>query len=216
MNTRALLCAIAVLPLSTGCAAAAEKVAEKAAEEMLEEAIDGEGEIDIDFDDDGGNITITGEDGEKVEINADEEGGTIEITGGEEDIDATINADGSSYTIEDGEGNVTVGGAELAEGWPSEYPLPSDVEIITSLRSVSDGDVSYMVQFQGSGSFEDVADHVKGYGGTPMMEQSATSDGTQTLLIGWEYGDNETVNVFLTEESDGTVNGTVVLVNIAD
>ena len=57
------LAALFVAPLA-GCRKAAEEATEAAVEQAIEDAADGEVEVDVEGDEDGGSVTITGEDGE--------------------------------------------------------------------------------------------------------------------------------------------------------
>lgn len=138
IRSLALISGLALL--ATACGNAAETGLEKIIEQQ------GGGNVDLDFDGDGGfsiqteegsltidedgNFTITGEDGEILTGSADAEGNfTIEgedgtITGSQDDGEFNIESDDGSFTISSG--------TEMPSEWPSDVPQPDGVQIVSS------------------------------------------------------------------------------------
>lgn len=200
------------LTLAISACGVTDKLAEEATEELLEEALQSEGIEKLEIDSNG-NTVIIGEDGEKVVISADGENTSVEITNEDGDSIASIDNNGESFVVDDGEGNVAIGGTTLADGWPSQYPLPDGISIITSLRSVSEGEIAYMTQFEGDLSFDDVAAAMRAYGDSPTVDQESELDGTQSLLLSFELDNGATVTVLLAHDAGSPLVGTVGVTN---
>lgn len=202
MNKYTTLGFAMLIATTSGCGAIVDKAAERATEEVIEGIVESEGggdvEIDLDLDGgSGGNITITGQDGEKIEFNSDEEAGTIEISG------------------DDGESLMSMGG-ELIDGWPSDYLPPGGLNIVTSLMLEGDepGTVSYTLLFEGGADFEQtVADFESlTQDGAPSSSNDGATNGQRLATRTYELESGITV-IFTVSEADDGVSGTFSIAN---
>ncbi len=191
MNKYLAIGVAALIPVTTGCGAIIDKVAEKATEEVLEEVIEGDSGAEVEIDADSGQIIIKGEDGEVIEFNADEENGTVEITDG------------------DGETLFTTGD-DIVDGWPSDYPVPSGLTVITSSK-ISDpdtGTTAYSIFFEGDGDIDQILGDIESTldGREPMSDITSTTDGDTFVSRTYDLGDDLIINILLTED-DGKLSG---------
>jgi len=168
--------------LFTGCSCAAEKITEK----IIESAAASEGQ-DIDVDLSSGEVNITGEDGEQFSISSDDEGATI--------------------TTEDGETTISSGeNLSIPDDFPSQIPVPSDLNIITSATGQEGGQQQFSIlgQYQGgSGTelFEWYKQEMSGWNITSQQTYEDEEGTTSTIIAD---NDNYNVNVFIMD-SDGEV-----------
>ena len=157
-------------------------IAEEAAERALEQ---GGMEVELDDVEDGEfTVNIEGEDGEEATLEIDGEQGTIE------------------FESEDGEGSATFG-SELAEGWPSDYPLPDGVMILTSIAVEGESEDSYTALFTGpTGSMEDYLEHFRNLN-VPMGGETETISGdVRNVVILFGSEEEPLGTVFLTDTGD--------------
>ncbi len=188
MNKYLAIGVATLIPVTTGCGAIVDMVAEKATEEVLEEVIAGDSGAEVEIDADSGQIIIKGEDGEVIEFNADEDEGTVDITDG------------------DGETLFTTG-EDIVDGWPSDYPVPSGLTVITSSK-ISDpdtGTTAYSVFFEGDGDFDQVLSEIESTldGRDPTNDITSTSDGQKFVTRTYDLGDDLIINILIAEEDDG-------------
>ncbi len=134
------IAAVAALTLLVACGG------EDAAESILENALEaqGEGDVDIDFGDGGfsveteegsvtidedGNFVITDENGDVVTGDVDLSGDGISVESDEGDFSMEADEEGS-MTFETDEGEFSVdASASIAEEWPDDVPEPSGLTV---------------------------------------------------------------------------------------
>lgn len=128
----------------------------------------------------------------------------IEQQGGG-DVDLDMGEDGE-FSMETDEGSFS-GGTELPESWPSEVPLPDDLEIENASEIVDNSSGSGMLSVSGRTSMspDEVADfYADGLDDwEEAMNMSSSSGGTATTSLAFESGDN-IVTVNATEDGDAT------------
>lgn len=118
--------------------------------------------------------------------------------GGEVDI----NTDDGSVTVETDEGSVSIGGGELPEGLPDEFPVPDGLEVFGSISQ--EGQDGRTVGFQATSqdSFEDLVayfDDELAAGGWTITDNITSDVGGAVRNESWEIeGYGLTGNVALT------------------
>lgn len=164
---------VAALALTLGACGGGsdEKAAEKAAEKILE-GVGGE-DVDIDIDEDGGSVSIGGEDGGSIDVDTDGE-------------------DSGSITFGDGEGGestINYGGDEIPEDL-SHIDLPDDYRVLSAVSSSDSGGMGAMATVAANGDVNEVADAIKaglesdGYTVTDAL--SGSSGGVASVVLSYE------------------------------
>lgn len=123
----------------------------------------------------------------------------IESEGGEAEVD--IGEEGVSIKTDEGE--MTIGGADLPDGFPGVVPVYPDMEIITSSKSIDDGKESFFVGGASSDSGKEIFDWYKGElrGWDIEGEFVAESGGESTFTISANDG-TYSVSVMIMESED--------------
>ena len=233
MNKRLIVPFAASCVVFAGCGAIAEEAAERALEQTGVEV-----ELD-DVEDGNFDFTIEGEDGEQatIEVNSDEGTVQIESDNGEEtvNIDAQFEEDGDftvvaenedgeeiavfegdgeegTFDFETDEGDASLSvGSELVEGWPSEFSLPDDA-IVTSSVGITDEDGTrgFNTFFEGpAGSFDSYVEHFRSV--APVVtDEEVLLEGTQVQRIEWGT-EGDIVGALVLIDDGGVLGGQISL-----
>jgi hypothetical protein len=112
-----------------------------ALEEAIAEYLDGD--IDIEFGEDG--FSVESEDG-SVSIDGDGTFTVIDEDGDQTTGEIDIDADGGDLSIDGQDAGVEFStGSELPEGWPTDVPVPDDIDITSSTSLDEDGAASIIL-----------------------------------------------------------------------
>lgn len=156
---------VAALALTLGACGGDD---DKAAEKILE-GVGGE-DVDLDIDEDGGSVSIGGEDGGSIDIDTDgDDSGSITFDDGE-----------------GGEGTISFGGGEMPEELKN-FPLPDDSKVVGTVSGGSGEDNGAIVSVAANGDFDEVAGDVKkgleDEGMTVSDTFSAEAEGKKTTMF---------------------------------
>lgn len=141
--------------------------------------------IDVDEKDGSAQMTMKGADGEtgSVDIQSDDSGGTT----------MQMKTEEGEFDSKSGEGT------ELPEGFPTDFPIPTNSNILVASTSTHEDNVHYIVQLEMNGdakSAETLYNSVKNYaekkGLSAAMDQTTTSDGHTNYMFG--AGNSDTDN----------------------
>jgi hypothetical protein len=112
-----------------------------ALEDLIEQGLDGD--IDIEFGEDG--FSVESEDG-SISIDGDGTFTVIDEDGDQTTGEIDIDADGGDLSIDGQDGDVEFStGSELPEDWPTDVPVPDDIDITSSTSLDEDGAASIIL-----------------------------------------------------------------------
>lgn len=132
------------------------------------------------------------------------------------DVDLNFDADGEgTFSVETEDGSFSMGaGGEVPDAWPSDVPLPDDLEVISG-STMSDGSSGEIVSVSGStgASVDEVIASFEGLAGWTVDNESTMSstDGSISSLF-MSQGDRN-LSITVSEGSDGV---TVTLSHVVD
>ncbi|QBI20154.1 hypothetical protein ER308_11665 [Egibacter rhizosphaerae] len=177
--------------LLAACGNMVESLTERAVGEALS---DDEQDVDIDFDE---GVTVTGEDGEQSEVSFDEESGELSFSG------------------EDGE--MTLGGGELPDEFPDEFPLPEGAEVLGQQTQRDDDGLSLSVQLAVDAPFEETAgplrDEVEAAGWD--VDEGEGHDAGETLELDGQAVEGPEADVYALA-GHGFDDGVLVILDVSD
>jgi hypothetical protein len=162
--------------LLAGCGAAADKVAEKATEKALESAAGGN--VDIDTDGDG-----------SFRMETDE--GVFEMDGQ------------GNLRVDTEDGSMTTASGEMPAGWPSDIPVPRDLEVLSGTSMDSADEKLVVVTGTTSRGAKELLDEMKAAlsSWTISGETTTTTDGATFTSAQFELGDRRLM--FQANDIDG-------------
>lgn len=125
--------------------------------------------------------------------------------GGEVDLDLD---DNGSVSVETEDGSFSMGQTEIPDDWPSEVPLPPDLEVqsVTQQREAESGITSTMVMGSTDMAPEQVAelyaDALSSWDET--MNTVSSSAGASSVQVAFERPERDSVLVMANQDSTGT------------
>ncbi|QGG96815.1 hypothetical protein [Actinomarinicola tropica] len=145
-----------------------------------------------------------GEAAERVGENALE--AAIESESGA-DVDLNLDDDGA-ISVETEDGSFSMGQTEIPDDWPSDVPLPPDLETqtVSQQSDATSGEATTLVMgttgLEPAQVAELYADALSGWDET--VNSTTSADGSTTVNIGFERPDRDSVVVMATNDGTGT------------
>ncbi len=116
----------------------------------------------------------------------------------------SVDLSSGEIKIESDDGEISIGGTSLPEGWPREVPVPNNYDIITSWKSTVDGKSVFSISGNYNGSLAEAVSWYKSQlssGWNIENEFEGTSDGSKSNTI-TASSDSYTIALFGTESND--------------
>jgi len=182
-----------LLTRSVALAAAGLMVAACSVQDLIEgglSRVEGVGEVDIDFSEEGGSFNITSEEGEAFGVDVDDEG------------TSTIHTDeGSMTTTLDGEVPSEVTDA-------IDLPAGFTAQSVSRMEDAENGN-AIMVQGTIQGAFGDLLDELEAAVSShwSQVERMTMAEGQMGAVIGTDDAEEHGVHATLIMENDGTDEG---------
>ncbi len=129
----------------------------------------------------------------------------IESAAAKEGESVDVNIEEGEVNITDKEGNeLSIGGAEVPEDWPSAVPINNDIKILFSGKQTTDGKANWTISGTFNGDSKNLYEYYKGSfsGWDEDLDSSSSAEGGQKTYYYQVSDDSYVVSLIIGEKTD--------------